>query len=252
MQSLQTVPALPYTVVKWETYERSYTVDPVRGEFRKTEIPHNVNIYGKQTRPWKSAARMKNEFLTLQFIRQFTNIPVPKPIYMEELDGAMSIVVEYIPGVPLDELPDTIRATAVEKATRLIEDNVLPQLRKLTSRHNGSLSGEVISPRRVQEESTKQEWSRIESLEPRFHFCHNDLAQHNILCDPQSGEVLAIIDWEYAGYYESVFEKPFWLHPFHEHSIDKEEISKLESLLSGTQSDRECAVLQDDHPQHST
>ncbi|KAJ3471994.1 hypothetical protein NLG97_g11380 [Lecanicillium saksenae] len=36
---------------------------------------------------------------------------------------------------------------------------------------------------------------------PDYVFQHGDLAAHNILIDPLTFEVMALIDWEYAGYY---------------------------------------------------
>ena len=41
-------------------------------------------------------------------------------------------------------------------------------------------------------------------------FCHNDLSAHNVIVDPDSLKITAIIDWEYAGFYPSEFEAPFY------------------------------------------
>lgn len=44
-------------------------------------------------------------------------------------------------------------------------------------------------------------------------FCHNDLSMHNIIVDPETFKINAIIDWEYAGFYPAEFEMPFYLRP---------------------------------------
>lgn len=43
-----------------------------------------------------------------------------------------------------------------------------------------------------------------------FVFYHGDLSQHNIIVDPQTLKIRAIIDWEYAGYFPEYFEKAFY------------------------------------------
>lgn len=41
-------------------------------------------------------------------------------------------------------------------------------------------------------------------------FCHNDLGQQNILVDPKTLKIKAIIDWEFAGYFPAAFEGAFY------------------------------------------
>ena len=44
-------------------------------------------------------------------------------------------------------------------------------------------------------------------------FCHNDLSTHNVIVDPESLRVKAIIDWEYAGFFPKEFESMFFYRP---------------------------------------
>ena len=37
-------------------------------------------------------------------------------------------------------------------------------------------------------------------------FCHNDFSTHNVIVNPSTLKVNAIIDWEYAGFYPVEFE----------------------------------------------
>ena len=41
-------------------------------------------------------------------------------------------------------------------------------------------------------------------------FCHNDLSTHNVIVDPETLAVKAIIDWEYAGFFPEEFEGMFF------------------------------------------
>jgi thiamine kinase-like enzyme len=41
-------------------------------------------------------------------------------------------------------------------------------------------------------------------------FCHNDLGQHNIIVDPKNLKILAIVDWEFAGFFPYWFEAQYW------------------------------------------
>ena len=41
-------------------------------------------------------------------------------------------------------------------------------------------------------------------------FCHNDLSMNNVIVDPDTLKIKAIIDWEYAGFFPPEFESPFY------------------------------------------
>lgn len=43
-----------------------------------------------------------------------------------------------------------------------------------------------------------------------YVFCHNDLGQHNVIVDPDTLEIKAIIDWEYGGFWPEWFKQPYW------------------------------------------
>jgi aminoglycoside phosphotransferase (APT) family kinase protein len=217
---------------EWKVYERKYCIDFDQKTFTKTEIPVSINAYGMQTTPWKSRERITNEYLALKLIEKTTTIPVPRPLSLIEKDGCLSVTMEYVPGVGLDVLRESIRPAAVKKANKFIQDVVLPQLARLESDCNGALTGDIIPPRRVAEKYENAHWESKRSPTKPFTFCHNDLGQHNILCDKETGDILSIIDWEYAGYYDSSFEGSLWLKPCHETVKDEKEIEKLAYCLA--------------------
>ena len=41
-------------------------------------------------------------------------------------------------------------------------------------------------------------------------FSHNDLSAANVIVDPDTLKINAIIDWEYAGFYPLGFDRPFY------------------------------------------
>lgn len=44
-------------------------------------------------------------------------------------------------------------------------------------------------------------------------FCHNDLSTHNVIVDPATLKVKAVLDWEYAGFFPKEFEGMFFCRP---------------------------------------
>lgn len=61
-------------------------------------------------------------------------------------------------------------------------------------------------------------------------FCHNDLSAHNVIVDPETLKVNAIIDWEYAGFFPEHFEGMFFRRPGPSAALDGE-VNDEEQLL---------------------
>lgn len=92
----------------------------------------------------------------------------------------------------------------------VINGVVLPQLSQLRSKERG-ISGFVMPPSWLSPD-LEPPWVGMSSFHtwPLEHaayvFQHGDLAAHNILIDPLTLEVTALIDWEHAGYYPEGME----------------------------------------------
>ncbi|KAM3522941.1 hypothetical protein NHJ13051_005401 [Beauveria bassiana] len=82
----------------------------------------------------------------------------------------------------------------------------------------------VIPPYRVLKHPVRVQWVM------RPIFCHNDLSTHNVIVDPETLKVNAIIDWEYAGYYPQEFEGKFFRRPGPSAALDGE-VNDEERLL---------------------
>lgn len=91
---------------------------------------------------------------------------------------------------------------------RIELESQMAKLQNLRSYRLGRPSSIVIPPYRVMEK-TKTDYKDLQpSTHEEFIFCHNDLSQHNVVVDPDTLKITAIVDWEYAGFFPPNFESP--------------------------------------------
>ena len=169
----------------------------------------------------QSSERLHNEFETLKLIAAKTTIPVPKVLEFKYAWGAYQLVMERVEGITLDQLKGSRRAEAVAMTENFIATAVIPQLQSLKSFTTGTITGTVIPPDRIASYDDREKWPIQSARTPRYTFCHNDLAQHNILIDPDTLRVKAIIDWEVSGFYKPDFEAPLWTKAWYEPGYDE-------------------------------
>lgn len=149
-----------------------------------------------------------NEAASLRYIRQHTNIPVPTLYCDFEDDDAYYLVTEYIEGVNMASLTEHQKATVQQELK-----GHLATLQTLKSSRLGGPSGIVIPPYRVLLCTDVDNWQLKPSDHEEYVFCHNDLSQYNIIVNPDTLKITAIIDWEYAGFFPARFEWPFYKSP---------------------------------------
>lgn len=110
-----------------------------------------------------------------------------------------------------DKTPcQTCSDTAYSNADDFISRTVMPQLKNLTS-HCRGMDGFVMPPRWLSPDlqppwTGKRSWSTLPLQRPEYVLQHGDLAAHNIIIDPITLQVKALIDWEYAGFYPAGME----------------------------------------------
>lgn len=148
---------------------------------------------------------VKNEAESLRYIRQHTNIPVPTVYCDFEDDDAYYLITEYVQGVSMSDLTEDQKAVVCEEL-----QVHLTTLLTLRSNRLGGPSGIVVPPHRVLRRTETDDWHLKASHSQDYVFCHNDLSQQNIIVDPDTLKINAIIDWEYAGFYPARFEWPFY------------------------------------------
>lgn len=187
------------------TYERKYYRRGnvfIKRSLRATEF--RVGYRGLYI-PRLAKERLINEAESLRFIRRVTNIPVPSVLCDFEDDGAYYLITEYVEGVAMSEL-------SAEQKEHVCEElhQHLATLHDLKSKTIGGLSGVIIPPYRVMKATENDDWHLSSSEDDEYVFCHNDISQQNVIVNPNSLKIVAIIDWEYAGFYPVFFEAPFY------------------------------------------
>lgn len=162
--------------------------------------PHGIHV------PRLRKESLRNEADTLRFIRRYTDVPVPLVFCDFEDDDAHYLITEYVEGVNMADLPDHQKDVVIAEL-----ESHLAKLKTLRSNRMGGPTGIVIPPYRVLSETERDDWSQLRPSEHRdYVFCHNDCSQHNVIVDPGTLRIAAIVDWEYAGFYPPSFEFPFY------------------------------------------
>ncbi|KAL1721845.1 kinase-like domain-containing protein [Schizophyllum commune] len=154
------------------------------------------------------AAHLRNEAAAIAFVRANTNIPVPNVVCSFD-DGGRTYLIEYeVSGVSMAELPDEAKAIV----TREVEIH-LQTLRSIKGTAMGGFCVVACLPYRVLRVFPRGEAPYVKfrpDLPYDLVLCHNDLSQHNIIVDPETLKINAIIDWEFAGFYPKEFEAAFY------------------------------------------
>ncbi|KAK3939932.1 hypothetical protein QBC46DRAFT_436456 [Diplogelasinospora grovesii] len=158
--------------------------------------------------PTSYPQRWETDAAILQYLREKTNIPLPRLQCTFEDDGAFYHCTEYVQGVVTEELLQHVAT-----------------LRSLRSDTPGVPGKELMCPpQRV----TRNCWKTDSCWRPRkekgdYVFCHNDLGQHNVIVDPKTLKINAIIDWEFGGFWPEWFERRFWERPGPSAALEGEE-----------------------------
>lgn len=159
------------------------------------------------------------------------NIPVPTVYGAFEVDGSYFLITEYVDGCSMAQLSSDDDKKAVH--TEL--DQYLAMLKGITSKQIGGPTGIVIPPYRVMNSTDRDIWPRYSSqYKENYVFCHNDLSQENIIVDPDTLKIKAIIDWKYAGFFPSYIEAPFYKRrgPSVRLGDEPDDVSKLVRFLT--------------------
>ena len=140
--------------------------------------------------------RLLNEAAAMQFVSEHTKIPVPVLHCAFADDDAVYLVMEYVAGVGMDSLTEDEKHVVKQELAEHLES-----LHSLRSSTLGGISGLIIPPYRVMSKTFRDDWDLQPSETEEYVFFHNDLSQPNVIVDPKSLRINAIIDWEYAGFF---------------------------------------------------
>lgn len=164
--------------------------------------------------------RWKTDAAILRYLRKETDIPLPPTECTFEDDGAFYFQSQFVDGISMKELEPKEKEVVIKEVERHVAT-----LQALRSEFPG-VPGEslLFPPQRV----TRNRWKLNSCWRPKqekgdYVFCHNDLGQHNVIVDPETLKIRAIIDWEFGGFWPEWFEKAFWRRPGASVALEGEE-----------------------------
>ena len=102
-------------VQEQKTVEKYYRFND-RGRVLKRSLRQNecyIHSNGEQYLPPLVVERLKNEAASMAFIRENTDIPVPKLLDTYEEDGSYHLWMEYVDGVDMSKLTDQERSQII-------------------------------------------------------------------------------------------------------------------------------------------
>jgi len=82
-------------------------------------------------------------------------------------------------------------------------------MHNLKSNKIGGPSGIIIPPYRIMGKKEDEIWN-LPNEDRLYVYCHMDLSQHNVIVDPKTLKIKAIIDLEYSGFWPEQFDLPFY------------------------------------------
>lgn len=200
------VPASNCKMQTARTAEKVYHIND-RGRVLKRSLKQDeyyILSNGERLVPPLVVERLQNEAACMEFVRKHTNIPVPKLLNTYEEDGSYHLWMEFIDGVEMNELTE-------REQTKLFPQiqNIITTLQTFRSKYSGGPTG-ILSPPPTVYFHHFSKWKQLFSPEEEFVFCHGDLSQGNILVNRETLCIVAIIDWEYSGFFPREHELPFY------------------------------------------
>jgi tRNA A-37 threonylcarbamoyl transferase component Bud32 len=208
------------------TFEKFYYQNEdtfVKRNLRPAE--YKIAYTGEIYVPRMLKERLENEVATMKYIAEHTDIPLPRMRLAFEEDGAYFVATEKVPGVDMADLDGESKSVVMEEIQQHLRT-----LRDLRSNTPGAVTGVVLPPYRVSLKTKQDIWKLRKSETEEFVFCHNDLSQQNIIVDPDTLKINAILDWEYSGFYPEYFEGHFWTRWGPSGAI-KDEVDDTDRLL---------------------
>ncbi|WVW84732.1 hypothetical protein I302_106767 [Kwoniella bestiolae CBS 10118] len=155
----------------------------------------------------RSFSSLQNEALALGFLERYTKIPIPKVTAFFEDRSCLYLIQGYVEdAIPAIDTPSHLHP----HITRQLE-RYMSQIHNIRSETLHSFTKEVHLPARLI--STKAILCNLQypqDPQSRYVLCHGDLGWQNVMVDPKTGDIKAIIDWEYSGFYPIEVEGDYW------------------------------------------
>ncbi|KAK4688206.1 hypothetical protein P7C73_g1897, partial [Tremellales sp. Uapishka_1] len=158
----------------------------------------------------RSKESLENEALAIEFVRKHTTIPVPTVVAAFDGGECFFLIEEYIEGAVSAHL---VKDPAGNRRIHDQLEEYMGQLRTLRSGTLRSFTDSVHIGRSMRQNYPLLSHAKyiVDEISKPYVLTHGDLAWHNILVDPVTFEILAIIDWETAGFFPPEVEGSYRL-----------------------------------------
>ncbi|KZO90063.1 kinase-like protein [Calocera viscosa TUFC12733] len=188
-----------------------WVVVPAMRFLQKHETPLFV-------KPCRASYQIRSEMSAMRLVRSMSTIPVPRPILGVSCSAGNWIIMARVKGITLGSIIEQIPDENLQRITAQIHAYFL-QLREIPSPFGDvicSIDGSAITDERLMRFGQCGPFRNLEAMMDQIGcklrrdcgppvFTHGDLACHNIMVDPESGNVTGVIDWEQA-----MWGPPFW------------------------------------------
>jgi len=144
------------------------------------------------------ANRMRNEKAAIDFVREHTSIPVPNILFYMDEGDRVYLGLEDVGGVRMDRVEDHSDKAKIIKQldafTAELATHRSPEIKSFTP---APCFPFALTRYRYKASPTSFAKCLIEG----YPLCHGDLHEANVMVDPQTMQVKAVLDWEHCGYY---------------------------------------------------
>lgn len=205
------IPVLDRRGTDARVYERPNPTGPGRQVVKESVLLAERKKSAPQIFPDQSRISIRNEALALQYVRKHTTIPVPTLLeFRDEPGQPVQIVTEFVENA----FPAKRLRLSPEAEGRIVQqlEGFVVQLRRLTDPDCRSFAGPPLFGVRLELSGVpiqQYKYRRYPTKSP-YVLCHGDLAWHNLRIDPDTYEIKAVVDWEYAGFYPAEVESEYW------------------------------------------
>ncbi|KAK3944872.1 hypothetical protein QBC46DRAFT_404054 [Diplogelasinospora grovesii] len=242
--AVTTPPTKPGETEVYSTALRIYSWTPTT--FIKREVP-----------PQRRQKNQRGEYIIDPFVKELFQIEASALRLLSGPDenGLAFVETELLSGIPGSRVREECRMPDGEKhvdagectlceekawanAESYITNVVLPELAKLRSKTMG-LDGKVVPPPWVRYHDNRPTWPSKTSDTDQYILCNWDIGAHNMMFEYGMLEVIAVYDWENAGYFPPEFQ--FVNRSRQELDAQFEDIAKI-SIKQGKMAERSKAL----------
>lgn len=220
-------PQDPFHQMPWR-----WTNSVMKRTLRRNEWPKNPeDWYGPRLPPAANyPAKWHNERGALRYLWKTPHVPIPKHHYtFEDLGSVYHMVERFRGAMKMRDLPEE-KKEAVKEQVKVVVEGLKERTK---DKPQGMAKTKYLA---APEWASKDGWKKdsvwkvketFEEKEGAYVFCHGNLTQDFVLVNKKTCEVVAVTDWDSAGYWPAWVEKRLW----EEERVSEEDVQKCRDWL---------------------